>query len=411
MMKVRFYLNDNGRISSLERAIWCYVREYDDTLAINTGESIKPELWDKETYRANPKKTKDKITKGALLSMNHYLNSFENKVYEIVRSIRMKDPSAGFSKVADELKNQFDRREIDFFSVYDEFLAVKKPQVTKASITKLKRVRGLLLEYEKRLTFEKITPLFFDKFYTFLVIEKQMINNTANKNISFFKTFLIWANVNGYTDNTSYQTFRSKTEQNEVIYLTEDELMTLYNLELENERLERVRDLFVFQCFTGARFSDVKNFKREDIDGATWKLRTQKTHQSLEIPLSGYAISILAKYLDFPQPLPVISNQKANKYIKELCQKAKINEPVKIIKYKGKERVEEVLPKHQTIGTHTARRTFISLSLRKGMKPDVIMAITGHKTYRMMQRYLRIADDHKREEMDKVWGSTLRSVK
>ena len=140
-------------------------------------------------------------------------------------------------------------------------------------------------------------------------------------------------------------------------------------------------------------------------------MRTQKTHQIIDIPLNGFALSILAKYSEYPNPLPVISNQKMNRYLKELCKEAKIDSIIKIIKYKGNERIEETFKKYEVIGTHTARRTFISLSLEKGMKPDVIMAITGHKTYRMMQKYLKIADDFKRDEMDKVWGGSLRRIK
>ncbi len=93
-----------------------------------------------------------------------------------------------------------------------------------------------------------------------------------------------------------------------------------------------------------------------------------------------------------------------------LLKKAGIDSPVKIVKYKGSERIETTYKKYEVVGTHTARRTFISLSLQKGMKPDVIMAITGATTYRMMQKYLKIANEHKREEMDKVWGSRLRLI-
>ena len=238
-----------------------------------------------------------------------------------------------------------------------------------------------------------------------------MLNNTAHKNIQFLKSFLIWANNNKYSDNSGYKSFRGKSEKNEVIYLTEDELMILYNLQLDEDRLKRVRDAFVFQCFTGVRYSDIQNISREDIKNATWTVRTKKTHQIIEIPLNPYAISILAKYNDDEKPLPVISNQKMNTYLKELCKKAKINDPVKLVKYQGNERIETTYKKFEIVGTHTARRTFISLSLQKGMKPDVIMAITGHTTYNMMRKYLKIADEYKREEMDKVWGSNLRVVK
>ena len=100
-----------------------------------------------------------------------------------------------------------------------------------------------------------------------------------------------------------------------------------------------------------------------------------------------------------------------NKYIKDLCKEAKINSPVKIVKYRGIEREEKVYQKWQVISSHTARRTFISLSLERRMKPDVTMSITGHKTYRMTQRYLKIADKHKKDEMEKAWGSGLRLIK
>jgi len=142
-----------------------------------------------------------------------------------------------------------------------------------------------------------------------------------------------------------------------------------------------------------------------------WLVRTQKTRDLIEIPLSSYAIGVLAKYKDWSTPLPVISNQKMNKYIKELCEIAKINDPIKIVKYKGNKTEETTFKKYELIGTHTARRTFVSLSLQKGMRPEVVMAITGHTTYKMMQKYLKVADSTKRDEMDKTWGSPLRKLK
>ncbi len=414
-MKVRFYLDSNKSVKAKERTIWCYIREYNETLALNTGERINPELWDKNNQRANLRKTKDKILKGSLKNINLFLNSYENKVYDITRNLRIKEFNAGFGLIADELRKQFNKRDTSFFAVYDEFLKSKRLKVTKASIQKYERLRNLLLEFEKnskeKLQFDKVTPLFFEKFYSFLVDRKNLLNNTAHKVVQFFKSFMIWANTNNFTDNTSHRTFKSKSEQNEVIYLTEDELMGLYNMKLDNERLSRVRDLFVFQCFTGVRFSDIENLSWDDIKNNTWNLRTQKTKDIIQIPLNGYAISVLAKYGDWDKPLPVISNQKLNKYVKELCKNAKINDNVKTVQYRGSERIENTYKKYEVIGSHTARRTFISLSLQKGMKPDVIMAITGHKTYRMMQKYLKIADETKRDEMDKVWGSSLRMAK
>ena len=413
-MKVKFYL-DKRPSKDGEGAIYCYAREYSETLALHTGQRVNSDFWDRDTQRANPRLTRNNIIKGELKSLNEYLTAFESKIKEIERTIRKKQPDARFTAIVDAIKLQFDRKKAGLFDIYDEFLKIKRQYGSKEGMLKLNRVKTLLEDYQKatreRLDFDKITSLFFTKFYSFLIENKNMINNTAHKNIQFLKTFLIWSNKNSYTDNTSYRTFESKSETNEVIYLTEPELMKLYNLRLKDERLLRVRDIFVFQCFTGVRYSDIQNISGDDIKNSTWSFRTQKTHQIIGIPLNSFAISILARYEDYSKPLPVISNQKMNKYLKELCKAAGIDETVKTVKYKGNERIETTYKKYEVIGTHTARRTFVSLSLRKGMKPDVIMAITGHTTYKMMQKYLKIADEHKREEMDRVWGTSLRVLK
>lgn len=413
-MKVKFYLESKTSKTG-DKAIWCYVREFDNTLTLNTGQRIKPELWDKKVQRANIRKTKDKILKGNLRSINQFINAFENKIFEVERTVRQKEFSAGFSKVAEEIKKQFDKREETLFTAYDEFLKIKKLNISDAALKKYERVKSLLLEYQKvtrnNVSFNNITPLFFNKFFLFLVTNKKYINNTAHKTIQFLKSFIIWANKNKFTDNKVYKSFKFKSEVNEIIRLTNDELFRLYNLQLDSKKLERVRDVFVFQCLTGVRYSDIQNISRDDIKGATWTPRTKKTHQIINIPLNSDALSILAKYKDNPQPLPVISNQKMNTYLKELCKKAGINSTVRLIRYRGNERIENKYEKYKLIGTHTARRTFISISLERGVKPEVIMKITGHKTYRMMQRYLDIADKHVKDEMEKAWGGPLSLVK
>src|ERR1035438_10076564 len=123
-MKIKFYL-DSKATKSGEVAIWCYVREFDKTLTINTGQRIEPNLWDSTFHRANLRKTKDKIVKGRLNNINQYLNTIENKISDISRSIRSKNFAAGFSEIVDAIKKQFDTRETSIFAVYDEFLSIK----------------------------------------------------------------------------------------------------------------------------------------------------------------------------------------------------------------------------------------------------------------------------------------------
>jgi site-specific recombinase XerD len=168
-----------------------------------------------------------------------------------------------------------------------------------------------------------------------------------------------------------------------------------------NEKLSRVRDFFCFACFTGARYSDVPKIQHEELKNDKWYLRTAKTKDLLEIPIIDEAQIILNRYKDNPQPIPVISNQKTNKYIKEISKVTGIHENIKIVKYQSPKPIEKSSPKYELIATHTARRTFITLPLEKGMSPEIVMEIKGHKDYKMMLKYLKITENVKETEMKK----------
>lgn len=196
-----------------------------------------------------------------------------------------------------------------------------------------------------------------------------------------------------------------KSTDKEVIFLTADELKKLmaYEIPAKKEHLDRVRDAFLFCCYSGLRHSDLFNLKRSDVHEDHISITTVKTAHSLRIELNDMTRAILDKYKDIPfkdnKALPVLTNQKMNDYIKELCKMAEIDTPVRITYYKGNERVDEVYPKHQLIGTHAGRRTFICTALSLNIPPDVIMKWTGHRSYKSMMPYIAIADKTKAEAM------------
>ncbi|ALD21326.1 tyrosine-type recombinase/integrase [Hymenobacter sp. DG25A] len=106
------------------------------------------------------------------------------------------------------------------------------------------------------------------------------------------------------------------------------------------------------------------------------------------------AQSILTRYAGRAdgRALPVISNQKTNAYLKVLAQLAGLDTPTTTSQHRGSERVATTQPKHELVCTHTARRTFVTLALEGGMRPEVVMRITGHKDYKTLHRYLKITD-------------------
>ncbi|MCF7859531.1 MAG: site-specific integrase [Candidatus Cloacimonetes bacterium] len=413
-MRINFYL-ERGKKSAPKKTIWCYIRHKDDTLSLNTGLRVFPEYWDKNKKRADVRSTKDSIKQGALKQLNRALNKFEDEVETVVAKLKAKKVKIAFEDIKSEIIKEFREEPISFFTALDEFITLTKNRRSKSTAQKYVQLQKSLLEFQSfsgyQLSFANIDSKFYDKFYPFLITEKNFIDNTANKTISFLKAFLNWSIEREYTDNKKFNNYKISYTRNDVIYLTENELMDIYNLELNEARLSNVRDVFCFQCFTGQRYSDIASIDIKDIKNGSWRLRTQKTNKILEVPLNAYAISILTKYSDLNKPLPTISNQKMNSYLKELCELAGLDEDIKISKLRGGQRVEKVYSKYELISTHTARRTFITLSLIKGMKPNFIMEITGHTDYRMMKKYLGIAKEETRKSMHETWGSPIQKVR
>ena len=234
---------------------------------------------------------------------------------------------------------------------------------------------------------------------------------TIGKQLSFLKWFLRWSFKQGIHSNNAYDTFKPKLKDTQkiIIFLTWEELNRLpeFKIPPTKQALERVRDVFLFQCFTGLRYSDVFNLRRSDIKGDYIEVTTVKTSDSLIIELNDHSRAIFEKYKDVEfendKALPVITNQKMNDYLKELAELAEINEPVRQTYYKGNERIDEVTPKYVLLGTHAGRRTFICNALALGIPPQVVMEWTGHSDYKAMKPYIDIADDIKANAMSRFY--------
>ena len=209
--------------------------------------------------------------------------------------------------------------------------------------------------------------------------------------------------------DNAYEDFNPKLKSTpkKVIFLTWEELSKLreYPIPATKQYLERVRDVFLFQCFTGLRYSDVFNLRRSDVKDTHIEVTTVKTADSLVIELNNYSRAILDKYkhvaFEGDKVLPVVSNQKMNDYLKELSKLAGIDEPVRETYYKGNERIDLVTPKYELMSTHAGCRTFICNALSLGIPAQVVMKWTGHSDYKAMKPYIDIADDIKANAMDK----------
>jgi integrase len=368
---------------------------------ISTGETIEPKYWDKKKQEVKRQFTGSP-------ELNEFLGSYLLKAQAVYRNFTSENiqPTTEQLRAAIQLPKK--KSNAEFKNALEKYLESVKGLHQDTTIRKYKSLLNHLNKFQEAknrvLSFETIDLDFQEIFSAFLVNTLKQNNNTVCKYVKALKSFMQWAVDRGFHANMTFKKFKVKEYTVDVVYLTEEELFKIYNLDLSNNpQLSKVRDAFCFGCFTGQRFSDIHRLQWEDIRNETWLLHTKKTKELLEIPLNDFALDIIRKYNGKDRPIHTYSNQKMNDHLKVLAQLAGVSGKHKLVSYNGNKRVEDIKEKHNLICTHTARRTFVTLSLEKGMRPETVMEITGHKDYKTMKRYIKITSKVKETEMKKIW--------
>ena len=388
-------------------------------IEFTTGYRIDAAKWDSDKQRVRNGCT-NKLKQSAS-EINASLLGYYTEVQEIFKKFEVEEimPTSEQIKEAFNVLHKPIEEEIKprkstpnaFYKVFDEFVSDcgRQNDWTDSTYEKFAAVKNHLMNFRDGLTFDFFDEKGLNDYVTYLRDVKEMRNSTIGKQLSFLKWFLRWAFKKGVHQNNAYDSYKPKLKstQKKIIFLTWDELNRLREFKIPSNKqaLERVRDVFLFQCFTGLRYSDVFNLRRSDIKDDRIEVTTVKTSDSLIIELNNHSKAILDKYKDVAfeddKVLPVITNQKMNDYLKELAELAGIDEPVRQTYYRGNERIDEVTPKYALLGTHAGRRTFICNALALGIPPQVVMKWTGHSDYKAMKPYIDIADDIKANAMSK----------
>lgn len=258
----------------------------------------------------------------------------------------------------------------------------------------------------KRIKLTDINEQFQENFTKYLIEYRELTHNTVARLFKQIKTFMKWAERNGYHNNHHFKEIKQPEKPGDIIVLNWHELMALFELQVTKEVDQVVRDGFLLQCFTSLRYSDLKNLKKSDVKGDYLDITAIKTRDLNRIPLNQYSRTLIERYWhsDTNYIIPVISNQKFNKKIKTICRWAGMKEPITLVKYRGQERIETILPKYRAISSHVGRKTFITNALTLGMPTETVMAISNHKDYKTFKRYINIADEEKKKAMDKAFS-------
>lgn len=412
-MAVKFYLEKRVAKSG-DAPINVSIQICGVRILTTTGYGINPAKWDsgRQEVRRGCSNARG-ITSSTI---NAHLASIKQNAEKLEGKCRMeqinvtKDLIKENVKTSDKQTKTPKADKLTFFDYLDEFTREigSKNSWTTATYAKFAAVRNHITGFKKDVTFETFDEKGLMAYISFLRTRLEMRNTTIDKQITYLKWFLRWATEKGYNKQTAFRTFKPKLKgigtEKQVVFLTWDELMTVYHFPLKKAYLDRVRDVFCFCCFTSLRYSDVANLKRGDIRGGKIYVTTVKTDDTITIELNDYSRAILEKYDDVAfegdKALPVISNQKMNEFLKELGEVCGIDTPIRVTYYKGNQRVDEYYPKYELMGTHTGRRTFVCNALMLGIPAQVVMRWTGHSDYKSMKPYIDVADKAKAEAMD-----------
>lgn len=246
----------------------------------------------------------------------------------------------------------------------------------------------------------KIDHAFITDYEFYLRTVRNCANNTAVKYIKNFNKIIKICLANNWMDRNPFSNYKSKVKEVERLYLSEDEIQTILNKEFATDRLSLVRDIFLFSCFTGLAYIDVKNLTKSHInigiDGEKWIFtHRQKTESASKIPILPVIQMIIDKYENHPQCknegklLPILSNQKMNAYLKELADICEIDKELTF---------------------HIARHTFATtVTLTNGVPIESVSKMLGHKNIRTTQHYAKVLDKKVSEDMKVLKDKLLKT--
>ena len=366
-----------------------------------TGISLTNSQWDKKKQQVKQGYVINNVTYNIL---NGTLEEYKNFIRDYFNSCAMRDTRPSLSELQERFNKRFkmssEAQSDEFFYLFDKFIEEKSKERGWGKDMKdvYLRLKKKIHDFQPTIKFSDLSVATMNKLLEYM--SATMYNDALSKMLTYLKNFIKWAQGRKYAINEEYFSFNPKLPKakKEVRYLELEELYKIYEMDLPSDSaLDRVRDMFVFQCYTALRFSDIKQLKHENIhhdiatDAYSIDLLTEKDDDRINFPLSKRATSIYLKYKDrmYSNDLlfPVISNQKYNKHLKELGKLAELKGEWIDYEYRLTEKIVVKTPK-EDLATHTARRTFIVTAINENVDPTLIALITSHSDLKSMKPYI-----------------------
>ena len=369
---------------------------------------IKPRYWNKLKQRVSPPRPHEEDNNHT--EINSYLEDFQSKANKYFLNCTLQSIQLSPAIVKDYFKGNelnLNKPKKNLWEAYEEFL--KAGEIEKAHNTNRNRktIKNYLEKFETetgyKLTFESINLVFFDQLKEHVLSTKEHGYNYLSAITDKFKAFLNWSLERDYHNNTTFRKFSAPEKEGTIVHLTFQELQDLINFKFESKSRQRARDFYCFGCLTGLRYVDLQRLTKDNVSNGLIKITTQKTNKEVFIPVFPGLQTIIDRYPEQYKLLPKFSNQKLNKSIKAACKEAKIETMVEYKTFEKNLTKTEFKPKHELIGTHTARKTFICLAYDNGLDIEMIKSITGITHERTLRRYLNVSTDAKKDKLIKAF--------
>lgn len=327
--KVLFYLKKGAEKRNGEVMIMARITVDGKVCQFSTKQSVHPKDWSVKSCRAIG-------SSAAIVQINNLLDEVKSSLHTIYHDMQRRDNYVTAEKVKNEFLGHGQTSEtlLAMFAKHNEdvkaLVGISKSPATFQKYEVTRKHLADFIQYKYRISdisMNEITPMFINDFEVYLMTACKCSANTTAKFMQFFKRIVLIARNNGILTGDPFATYKIRLKKVDRGYLTEAEISTILKKELVSERLEQVRDVFIFSCFCGLAYIDVKNLTQDNIrtsfDGNLWIMtKRQKTDTTVNVPVLKIPQMILEKYkgqLPNGMLLPVISNQKLNAYLKEIA--------------------------------------------------------------------------------------------
>jgi site-specific recombinase XerD len=358
-------------------------------LELSTNKRIEPFKWDK--YNKNAKYDND---------LNEFLELFKTKMYntyskallndEYLTTELFKTMLKGVKKPTQKVHYLIETATLHNTN-FEKMIGIKYSYGSyKNYKSTLKYLKEFVPIYSgnKDIPLEEVNYNFCEAYYGYVTTEKTCTTNGANKQIQRLKKIINYAIKQGFISKNPMATFTLEFKPVNRVTLTIEELKKLIEFDFKRFTLELVRDIFIFQCFTGLSYADIKSLCLNDIEENLIKMDRAKTGNQFTVPLLTQALGLIEQYADFEnasKPIfPVLSNQKMNSNLKL---------------------IQEIVGINKSLTTHIGRHTFAtSITLANGVPIETVSKMLGHTKISTTQVYAKVLDDKIIKDMDKLKG-------